>query len=74
MWNMYPDLHFVTEKPTSFSDFYSADNALSPLGQLDLEWWYRVLTRGFEEQSQTPNFSLLSVAWGDDSGSETGGL
>jgi hypothetical protein len=57
-------IYLVIEKPNSFSIFYSSVIALSPLGHLDLEWWDKVLTRGFEEQCQTPNFSMLAVAWG----------
>jgi hypothetical protein len=58
------DLHFLAEQPNFVSAFYSAAIALSPLEQLDLEWWDKVLTQGFEAQCQTPNFSILAVAWG----------
>jgi hypothetical protein len=67
MQNLYTDLRFVTENTKSFSAFYSVAIALSPLGQLDLEWWDKVLTQGFEVPCQTPNFSMLEVAWVDDS-------
>jgi hypothetical protein len=69
MRNLYIDLHFVTEKFKSFSAFYRAVIAIIPLGQCYLDWWDKFLTHIFEERYQTPNFSMLAVAWGDGSGS-----
>jgi hypothetical protein len=54
-------------------DFYHSGLALGDLAQADFCWWEKALNSGPREQVQTRYFCTLGVAWGDGSGSGSGG-
>jgi hypothetical protein len=53
--------------------FYHSGLALGALAQADFSWWEQALVSGLREQVQPRDFCTLGVAWGDGSGSGSGG-
>jgi hypothetical protein len=54
-------------------DFYHSGLALGALAQEDFSSWEQALNSGLREQVQPRDFCTLGVAWGDGSGSGSGG-
>jgi hypothetical protein len=54
-------------------DFYHSGMALAALDQADFSWREQALASGLREQVQPRDFCTLGVAWGDGSGSGSGG-
>jgi hypothetical protein len=54
-------------------DFYHSGLTLGALAQADFSWWEQALASGLREQVQPRDFCTLGVAWGDGSGSGSGG-
>jgi hypothetical protein len=54
-------------------DFYHSGLALGALAQADFCWWEQALNSGLREQVQPRYFCTLGVAWGNGSGSGSGG-
>ena len=54
-------------------EFYSEDIPLTELARLDLEWWRQCLQVGLHATIQVRCSQYLGVAWGDGSGTGTGG-
>jgi hypothetical protein len=57
----------------NYLEFYSEENTLSTLSQLDLKWWFQALHSGLSSSVQVQHTAHLGVSWGDGSGSGTGG-
>jgi hypothetical protein len=58
---------------TDIHDFYHSGLALGTLAQADFIWWEQALNSGLREEVQPRDFCTLGVAWGDVSGSGSGG-
>jgi hypothetical protein len=72
--HVYRNIHNETlENFDDIDDFYHSGLALGALSQADFSWWEQALTFGLREQVQPRDFCTLGVAWGDGSGSESGG-
>jgi hypothetical protein len=72
--HVYRNIHNDTlENFDDIHDFYDSGLALGDLSQADFSWWEQALARGLREQVQTRDFCTLGVAWGDGSGSGSGG-
>jgi len=72
--HLYNDLHATEGKVyPSHLDFYYEPVTLSVLGLLDLSWWSHALVSGVHSRCITRHTAHLGVAWGDGSGSGTGG-
>jgi hypothetical protein len=72
--HVYLNIHNETlENFDDIHDFYHSGLALEALAQEDFSWWEQALTSGLREQVQPRDFCTLGVAWGDGSGSGSGG-
>jgi hypothetical protein len=72
--HVYRNIH--NETLESFDDiqhFYHSGLALGALSQAYSSWWEQSLSSGLREQVQPRDFCNLGVAWGDESGSGSGG-
>jgi hypothetical protein len=72
--HVYQNIHNETlENFDDIHDFYQSGLALGDLAQADFSWWEQALTSGLREQVQPRDFCTLGIAWGDGSGSGSGG-
>jgi hypothetical protein len=72
--HVYRNIHNETlDNFDDIHDFYYSSLALGALAQADFSWWEKALNSGLREQVQPIDFCTLRVAWGDGSGSVSGG-
>jgi hypothetical protein len=72
--HVYRNIHNETlGKFDDIHDFYHSGLALGALAQADFIWWEQALASGLREQVHHRDFCTLGVAWGDGSGSGSGG-
>lgn len=71
---LYDNLHSTSGQTySSHLDFFYEALVLSPLAMLDLVWWSKALAAGLAARCVPQHTAHLGVAWGDGSGSGTGG-
>jgi hypothetical protein len=72
--HVYGNIHNETlDNFDDIHDFYDSGLALGALAQADFSWWEQALNSGLREQVQPQDLFTLRVAWGDGSGSGSGG-
>jgi hypothetical protein len=59
---------------SSHLEFYSDPTVLTVQERLELEWWLLALPTGLQENVVSKVAGNLGVAWGDGSGTDTGGM
>ena len=71
---IYDDLHQLqgNDMPGTKEYYYCAVQ-LSTRSQYCLEWWRNALTLGLSKQTQPKEWGSIGIAWGDGSGTGTGG-
>jgi hypothetical protein len=72
---LYDDLHNLKDPSLQGTlPYYFTPVTLSAESNLELQWWEQALGQGLlTNQSQTLHMSSFGVAWGDGSGTGTGG-
>jgi hypothetical protein len=72
--HFYRNIHNETlESFDNIQHFYHSGIDLGVLAEADFSWWEQALMRGLREQVQPRDLCNLGVAWGDGSGSGSGG-
>jgi hypothetical protein len=72
--HVYRNIHNETlDNVDDIHDLYHSGLALGALAQADFSWWEQALNSGLREQFQPRDFCTLGFAWGDGSGSGSGG-
>jgi hypothetical protein len=72
--HVYRNIHTDTlKKIDDIHDFHHSGLALGALAQSNFSWWEQALASGLREKIQPGDFCTLWVAWGDGSGSGSGG-
>lgn len=71
---IYNDLHRLQKDDIpGTKQFYYCSMQLSAQSQLGLKWWKDALTLGLSRQTQPKDIATIGVAWGDGSGTGSGG-
>jgi hypothetical protein len=74
LYHVYRNIHNENlDHVEDIHDFYHSGLSLGDLAQSDFCWWEQALNSDLREQVQPRYFCTLGVAWGDGSGSGSGG-